>query len=334
MAQNDETVYYDADVAFATRKCPVLTKIPVQCRRMKFVISLIALLLLACSAPFEPANCPTENLDKLQQVTDFTAPAIITGERDGECFFVFGEVLQVVDGGYRVQARLAGLFLGVSPSDLFLRWEGEPALAEADLIKATGVADGALTYETMLGTERIIPALHGAAVEILTVKSSLDVSPLVSLAHPLGAEASIPERWRIQEDTGKCKRYISRNRTVTGSLCAEHLDERLAESDDPLGGYARRHLGVIDEYFRQTDGFESELGNLVYSDEYTSPVYVIDYLVHSDFGHCVEDRIALVGLGRDSEGKLYGATWRVGLCQDLLEQDQDLRSALLQSFKP
>ena len=78
-------------------------------------------------------------------------------------------------------------------------------------------------------------------------KSSPGMSPLVSLTHPLGAEASIPARWRLQEDTGKCKRYISRNRTVTGSLCAEYLDERLAESDDPLGGYARRHLEIWPE---------------------------------------------------------------------------------------
>ena len=74
---------------------------------------------------------------------------------------------------------------------------------------------------------------------------------------------------------------------------------------------------------------------MTYSDEYIVPVYKIPYLViPSDKSYCVENRIMLIGVGRDSTGKLYGATWRVGACRSYVEKSEEIRPELLKTFQP
>ena len=167
-----------------------------------------------------------------------------------------------------------------------------------------------------------------------SVKAVAGVGASEKVAHRLGAEAAIPPGWIVQEEAEKCARYISRDGQVTAALCAAYLDGDVAESDDPLKGHARESVNEIKDFFKKTDGFEAEIGDLVYSEEYGSPMYMLDYLVHSDFGNCVEDRITLIGLGRDPGGKPYGATWRVGACQERLGRLIELRSGLLHTFRP
>ena len=126
---------------------------------MKLIFSIVFIALLACSsiAPFSPASCPTN--ENYPPIPDIIYRDIVRGERDGDCFAFLGEVLQVVDGGYRVRE--------FNSDDIYFKWEGEPNLVEGDTIRVVAMAVGTLTYETVLGAERSIPALHGASVELL-----------------------------------------------------------------------------------------------------------------------------------------------------------------------
>ena len=176
----------------------------------------------------------------------------------------------------------------------------------------------------------------GKALEFTppSVKAGPDVGASERVSHRLGAEGAIPPGWIVQEKAEKCARYISGDGQVTAALCAAYLEDGVADSDDPLKSHARESAKEVKDFFKKTDGFEAEIGDLVYSEKYGSPMYVLDYLVHSDFGDCVEDRITLIGLGHDSSGKLYGATWRVGACQERLGWLEKIRSGLLYTFQP
>ena len=88
------------------------------------------------------------------------------GENEGECYEIYGEILEPVGGtGYRISTE--GWGTSYETDDVFLYWQGDERVVEGDLVEFVGMVVEPLTYETVLGGERTIPAFHGASIERL-----------------------------------------------------------------------------------------------------------------------------------------------------------------------
>ena len=124
------------------------------------IFVVLVVLTIACSslAPFEPASCPPR--DQVDNLDFVSYRDVMRGARTGECFRFAGEIRQVVDGGYLVDNWF------VDEVDVYLRWESDEVLVEGDTIQAVGMATGSVSFETVLGAELTVPAVHGAQVEL------------------------------------------------------------------------------------------------------------------------------------------------------------------------
>lgn len=130
---------------------------------MKWAVVLVALLALsACSAAgsFEPAECPSLSPDDQGIMHDQLYRDLLRGTYGSDdCFEFRGDVTQSIEGGYLVDTESLG---SNYTSDVFVRWEGDYRFVEGDWVVITGAAAGSLTFETVLGVERTIPAFHGS----------------------------------------------------------------------------------------------------------------------------------------------------------------------------
>ena len=126
---------------------------------MRILISAVLLILAIACSSFEPESCPPK--DEVASVDILNYRDVMRGARNGECFALTGEIKQVVDGGYLVNNWF------VNESDVYLRWESEQVLVEGDTITAVGVATGSVSFETVVGAELTVPALHGAEVTLM-----------------------------------------------------------------------------------------------------------------------------------------------------------------------
>ena len=127
--------------------------------RFMGILVLVAgiLLTVACAGTFTPAECEAK---PQALAVDIIYRDLIRGEGAGECYGMYGTVLEPVgDDGYRIDIDGVG--------DIFFVWQGEEIFVEGDFIEFAGVAIEPLTYETVLGGERTIPALHGASIELM-----------------------------------------------------------------------------------------------------------------------------------------------------------------------
>ena len=126
---------------------------------MRILISAVLVVLTIACSSFEPESCPPA--DEVDDVNFVNYREVMRGARNGECLALTGEIKQVVDGGYLVNNWF------VDESDVYLRWESEQVLVEGDTITAVGVATGSVSFETILGAELTVPALHGAEVTLM-----------------------------------------------------------------------------------------------------------------------------------------------------------------------
>ena len=125
-------------------------------------LAFVLLALLACSAvgSFEPAECRSLSPDSIGTLHDRLYRDLMRGTYDSsDCFEFRGQVVQNIEGGYRVDTEGWGTNY---PGDVYVRWEGDYRFVEGDLVVVTGAVVEPLTFETPIGTERTIPALHGS----------------------------------------------------------------------------------------------------------------------------------------------------------------------------
>ena len=121
------------------------------------VLVTLTIACLSC-AQFEPASCPPR--DQVDTLDFFSYRDVMRGDRNGECLDFAGEVRQAVDGGYLVDNWF------VDEVDVYLRWESDQVLVEGDTITVVAMATGSVSFETVLGAEITVPAVHGAEVEL------------------------------------------------------------------------------------------------------------------------------------------------------------------------
>ena len=126
------------------------------------VLTVTALLILSCSVAFTPAECDTFN----QGIHDFLYRDFLRGENEGECYEIWGDILEPVNNaGYRISTE--GYGTSYETDDVFLYWEGEERFVEGDFVSFVGMVVEPLSYETVLGAERTIPAFQGASIKRL-----------------------------------------------------------------------------------------------------------------------------------------------------------------------
>lgn len=124
------------------------------------VLATGILLTVACS--FTPAECDTFD----RGINDSLYRDFLRGENEGQCYEFRGDILEPVgDTGYRVST--AEWETSYETDDVFLYWQSEEPLVEGDLVAIVGMVVEPLSYETVLGAERSIPAFHGSRVERL-----------------------------------------------------------------------------------------------------------------------------------------------------------------------
>ena len=131
---------------------------------MRLALVLLAPILsglLACSAVgFQPAECQSLSIRFHEGINDRMYRDLIRGTYDsGDCFRFAGQVVQSIEGGYRVDTEGWGTSY---PGDVYVRWEGDYRFVEGDRVVVTGAVVEPLTFETPIGTERTIPAFHGS----------------------------------------------------------------------------------------------------------------------------------------------------------------------------
>ena len=131
---------------------------------MRLAVVLLALILsglFACSAVgFQPAECQSLSIRFHEGINDRMYRDLIRGTYDsGDCFRFAGQVVQSIEGGYRVDTEGWGTSY---PGDVYVRWEGDYRFVEGDRVVVTGAVVEPLTFETPIGTERTIPAFHGS----------------------------------------------------------------------------------------------------------------------------------------------------------------------------
>ena len=128
-----------------------------------FPSSLALSVLLACSAVgFQPAECSSLSPDNQGALNNQLYRDLMRGTYGAEdCFEFRGEVSQSIDGGYVVDTAGFGTTF---PGDVFVRWEGDYKFVEGDLVLVVGAVADPLTFETLLGIERTIPAFHGSDI--------------------------------------------------------------------------------------------------------------------------------------------------------------------------
>ncbi len=126
---------------------------------MKWSVFLPVLLpaLLACSAVgFQPAECESLSRDSQGHLNEQLYRDLMRGSYSAEdCFEFGGEVVQSIEGGYRIDTY---------PGDVFVRWEGDYRFVEGDRVVVTAATAEPLTFETVLGVERTIPAFYGSEI--------------------------------------------------------------------------------------------------------------------------------------------------------------------------
>ena len=125
--------------------------------------ALILLALIACSAiGFEPAECPPLSRDSHGTLHDQLYRDLMRGTYDSsDCFEFRGKVVQSIEGGYRVDTEGWGTNY---PGDVYVEWEGDYRFVEGDQVVVTGVVAEPLTFETLIGSQRTIPAFHGSSM--------------------------------------------------------------------------------------------------------------------------------------------------------------------------
>ena len=130
---------------------------------MRWAVVLLALLvLLACSAVgFQPAECSSLSPDSSGWLNDRLYRDLMRGTYAGDCFKFTGVVAQSVEGGYVVDTEGYGTGF---PGDVFVRWEGDYQFVQGDLVLVTGAVVEPLTFETVLGAQRTIPAFYGSEI--------------------------------------------------------------------------------------------------------------------------------------------------------------------------
>ena len=131
---------------------------------MRLALVLLAPILsglLACSAVgFQPAECQSLSPDSQGMLFEWTYRDLLRGTYDSsDCFEFRGEVAQSIEGGYVVDTSDWG---GSFPGDVFVHWEGDYRFVEGDLVVVIGAVAEPLTFETILGVQRTIPAFYGS----------------------------------------------------------------------------------------------------------------------------------------------------------------------------
>lgn len=166
---------------------------------MRWAVVLLTLpVLLACSAVgFQPAECSVLSPDNRGWLHDQLYRDFLRGTHSGDCFEFRGVVSQSIDGGYVVDTEGYGTGF---PGDVFVRWEGDYRFVEGDLVVVTGAVADPLTFETVLGAQRTIPAFYGS-----------DMGDLLERARPTREAIAATER--------------AENRTKWDQMTAEALQE-------------------------------------------------------------------------------------------------------------
>ena len=102
--------------------------------------------------------------------------------------FTSGEIAQVIESDYGF-----GFRVNVSEEeygwedDVYVHWDGQRYLVD-DIIEIWGQYTGLLTYETALGSERTIPELTAADIELLEEVSAASAEDIEIVEHELVVE--------------------------------------------------------------------------------------------------------------------------------------------------
>ena len=177
---------------------------------MKWAVVLLALpALLACSAVgFQPAECSSLSPDSSGWLNDRLYRDLMRGTYAGDCFKFTGVVAQSVEGGYVVDTE--GYGTGY-PGDVFVRWEGDYRFVEGDLVIVTGAVVEPLTFETVIGAQRTIPAFYGSDMGDLLERSRA-TRQIVEATKQVEYQADY-ERMTVEvhQEVQSCRELVTKN---------------------------------------------------------------------------------------------------------------------------
>ena len=189
---------------------------------MRWAVLLPVLsVLLACSAVgFQPAECSSLSPDSTGWMHDELYRDFLRGTYDsGDCFEFRGEVSQSVDGGYVVDTE--GYGKGY-PGDVFIRWESDYKFIEGDLVYVAAAVAESLTFETVFGVQRTIPAFYGSDIEDLDQRGR----KVAATRQIIEATRQVEYRANYEQRTVESFEYIQSCREVVDKKLTSFLLDR------------------------------------------------------------------------------------------------------------
>lgn len=156
-----------------------------------------------------------------------------------------------------------------------------------------------------------------------------------NVKHGHGYSINIPKGWYLLDESGfagGCTAFAPYHREGSASLCAYHASS-FASSSDKLAAFAEWKRNDLVQRIQAGNRnlFEPVSFTRVTIDGRN--FYRLEYRYQGTLETCIENRIMLMGLSSASP-EHYGFTWRVGVCEQRLNQYSAERQAMLNSFRP